>query len=263
MNPEVTRHSPGGSPGISARSTVACLVFPVTGAWADRTTPGIQRIVPFASHTTGLPHRSSRDTFRSIRISFTFLSASRPNGRIRSPSRNGRTDRGEATISLSNAAPRSPYARRRLRSGAIFPCSFQRNPRGEPGGTSSSYGPPAFHVYIPGPSIRNMGSGAPVFLRIFRPGSFPPGPCPDSPFPVCAGRLAPAAVFSLFPERDRTAFSYRHRSVAPLPTFRRADDPPEMINLSIDPRRRSLGDLPIRLKQRICRILMRRREGSL
>src|SRR3990170_3257792 len=200
MNPVVIRHSSGGSPGISARSTIVRLVFTVTGAWADRTTPGIQRIVPFASHTTGLPHRSSRDTFRSMRISFTFLSASRANGRIRSPSRNGRTDRGKATISLSKAAHRSPSARRRIRSGAIFPCSFQRNARREPGGTSSSYDPLAFHVYIPGPSIRNMGSGVPAFLRIFRPGSFPPGPCPDFPFPVCAGRRAPAAVFSFFPE---------------------------------------------------------------
>src|SRR3990172_9231425 len=262
MNPEVTRHSSGGA-WISTRSTIARLVSMVTGAWADRTTPGIQRIVPDASQTTGLPHRSSRDTFRSMRISFTFLSASRPYGRIRSPARNGGTERGEATISLSKAAHRSPSARRRTRPGAIFPCSFHWNARREPGGTSLSSGPPASHLYIPGPSIRTTGSGVPVFFRIFRPGSFPPGPCPHFPIPVCAGHQAPAAVFSLFPEGDKIASPYRHRSVAPRPTFRRADAFPETISLSIDARSRSFGAVPKCSKQRTCRILILKRDGRL
>src|SRR5512135_3908323 len=68
----------------------------VTGANAERRTPGIQRIASFASQTTGRPHRSSLGTFRSIRISLTFFSPSRaypstlpPNGRILSPARKG------------------------------------------------------------------------------------------------------------------------------------------------------------------------------
>ena len=46
--------SPSGS--AEAPSSVSS---GVTGAWAERRTPGIQRIAPSASQTTGRPHRSS------------------------------------------------------------------------------------------------------------------------------------------------------------------------------------------------------------
>ena len=106
----------------------------VTGARAERRTPGIQRIAPSASQTTGRPHRSSRGTFRSIRISFTFFPpsrafppASRPNGRIRSPARNGRTVSGNVRPAASNTSA-SPFAARRSRlcRGAL-PLRFPGN----------------------------------------------------------------------------------------------------------------------------------------
>src|SRR3989304_3733745 len=66
------------SVGIAKRRTIVLRVLDDTRAWADRTPPGIQRIRPAASQTTGLPHRSFRGIFRSIRISLTFFPASIP-----------------------------------------------------------------------------------------------------------------------------------------------------------------------------------------
>ncbi len=116
------------------RRSAVFRVSGVTGAWAERRTPGIQRIVPSASQTTGRPHRSSRGIFRSIRISFTFFSppraslpASRPNGRIRSPARKGRTVSGNVRPAASNTSA-SPFAARRFACAAVlFPLDSQAN----------------------------------------------------------------------------------------------------------------------------------------
>ena len=112
------------------RRSAVTRVSGVTGAWAERRTPGIQRIAPPASQTTGRPHRSSRGTFRSIRISFTFFSPPRalppapaPNGRIRSPARKGRTVSGNARPAASKASA-SPFAASRFAcAGVILPLS--------------------------------------------------------------------------------------------------------------------------------------------
>ena len=140
---------------------------------------------------TGRPHRSSLGTFRSIRISFTFfppprasLPASRPNGRIRSPARKGRTVSGNARPAASNTSA-SPFAARRFACAAVpFPSDSQANVTIRPCRPSGiSYSPGAaigIGAFFPDPDSRGFPFPSVFFryeARLFVPvGQLPPLP---------------------------------------------------------------------------------------